>query len=690
MQKPDNRFSLRVRAAAVIAGLGLLLGGAELQAAPAKALRVDAGSVVEVGRFMRWRIVCAGGSQSMRLYATRRISQPRFKAWPLKKVLQDLRARLQSAGGRTPAAQRNLKKRLRQFSKMRRAAGLRCTSSGGGPSSNPSSAPSSGSSSSASQFPADYASSLTQHGITWTFDRPYAVGQFVNGDWWVIGPLTVTAIDPAPVFSRNLNNQHIIDFSGAAWHEGSKSLSKAGAFANFVSVASTDEVRIMGGSGVRPGYYFIASSSADTLWLTESIALDSETPPGFSDISGQVQHNGRNGSAINPMPGVHHGYDGRHVSYLESLGQNPPFRLLPGESLVSTISTLFRRPLNPPLLKTAAVLSCLEAAPPPDAFRPPYSGVEKPLRLASALQVDLLPALQPSALTPPLADVERLFERVWLDHRIGWAGRSLHPEDNMKDYGRGIAQDVGVGALMLLLNPQTIGDKSRLLHLYVQLGIDLYGIARSGGYWPCDGGHAPGRKWPIVFAGLMLGDAAMRNIGTSVRFGEDDQTFYVRQADVDLTHGHEFSGEVRAATSTTLTLAENHPATYSVFVDGNRLYITGGRGAGQMRVATAFDTQTKVATVSPPWDIIPDQSSTYYVPGYEADQIGMPEFGIRHFENPAKDNAAWNAPYRILNHSRWYGFTLAARVLGQVEAWGHAALFDYMDRVAAIEGPAPL
>lgn len=42
-----------------------------------------------------------------------------------------------------------------------------------------------------------YASSVTQNDITWTFDQPYPAGQFVNGEWWVVGPVTITSITPA-------------------------------------------------------------------------------------------------------------------------------------------------------------------------------------------------------------------------------------------------------------------------------------------------------------------------------------------------------------------------------------------------------------------------------------------------------------------------------------------------------------
>ena len=37
---------------------------------------------------------------------------------------------------------------------------------------------------------------VTQYEITWYFDKAYTVGQFANGDWWVLGPVTITRITP--------------------------------------------------------------------------------------------------------------------------------------------------------------------------------------------------------------------------------------------------------------------------------------------------------------------------------------------------------------------------------------------------------------------------------------------------------------------------------------------------------------
>jgi hypothetical protein len=74
------------------------------------------------------------------------------------------------------------------------------------------------------------------------------------------------------------------------------------------------------------------------------------------------------------------------------------------------------------------------------------------------------------------------------------------------------------------------------------VGIDFHGIVEDGGEsnWPPAGGHTQGRKWPILFAGVMLDDPDMANIGQrdDVHFGEDGQTFYVTQQDVDRGVGY--------------------------------------------------------------------------------------------------------------------------------------------------------
>ena len=50
---------------------------------------------------------------------------------------------------------------------------------------------------------AQAATSLTRHGVTWTFDKDYTAGQYANGDWWVVGPVVITQITPTPTAGRN-------------------------------------------------------------------------------------------------------------------------------------------------------------------------------------------------------------------------------------------------------------------------------------------------------------------------------------------------------------------------------------------------------------------------------------------------------------------------------------------------------
>ena len=84
-------------------------------------------------------------------------------------------------------------------------------------------------------------------------------------------------------------------------------------------------------------------------------------------------------------------------------------------------------------------------------------------------------------------------------------------------------------ALMTDLPPE---KKERLLIGLVQNGIDLWGIVRAGFHgWQAHGGHGSGRKWPIVFAGMMLGDDEMASptkTYPNVQFGEDMQTLFKR------------------------------------------------------------------------------------------------------------------------------------------------------------------
>jgi len=102
----------------------------------------------------------------------------------------------------------------------------------------------------------------------------------------------------------------------------------------------------------------------------------------------------------------------------------------------------------------------------------------------------------------------------------------------MEDYGRDLTSEISVGALILNMNFSN-AQKRDILVRFVQLGLDLYGITQYGGKrnWTPNEGHSGGRKWPILFAGLVLNDSTMSSVGfdPSIDFGEDRQTFFVAE-----------------------------------------------------------------------------------------------------------------------------------------------------------------
>lgn len=290
--------------------------------------------------------------------------------------------------------------------------------------------------------------SISQYGITWTFSEAVPVGKFITGDFYVVGPVTVIAVEPHPA-------------------------------------------------------------------------------------------DGRNGSMLNGPTGYESGYDSRTIRYDSTLTVQPPVKLKPGYSLISTISLkkdelerqpVFRRPVavRQTYLKSAAVLTCMSEPVSPDAFRPSYSDTNNTIYYADEINRELLPLLPRVKSTPDLLLWERIFERPWIDHTQGWGNRQTHPTDNMPEYGIDLSKAVSIASLLLMLD-FTPAEKENLLLSFVQYGIDLWGIARAGGGWEAAGGYGVGRKWPIIFTGILLNNKKMQQPDRyvpGIRFSEDEQTTY--------------------------------------------------------------------------------------------------------------------------------------------------------------------
>lgn len=296
-------------------------------------------------------------------------------------------------------------------------------------------------------------STISVHGITWTFTHEVRVGKFVNNDYYVVGACTVSSISPAPTTSP-----------------------------------------------------------------------------------------ARHGSVLNiPPEDQGTGFDDRSSNYRENYRKYPPIPLKPGDALVSTISlsdsarTSLRAWLSSgsggseSACKTAAVLTCLSEPVAADAFRPSYCDRQQKLYYADSLRWELLPSLKRVGEMTPAKLSEwssHFMNSPWLD--VCFFGFDA-PTDYMPHYSAETGRAVGI-ATLFLMSDFTRAEKDSLMKGLVQYGIDLWGIVRgcngSRG-WQAHGGHGSGRKWPIVFSGIMLGDTAMATPTKTypdLRFGEDMQT----------------------------------------------------------------------------------------------------------------------------------------------------------------------
>ena len=316
--------------------------------------------------------------------------------------------------------------------------------------------------------------SITQREFTWTFDKEYEVGQFINGDWWVVGPVVVTSITPSQSVAKDIEH-----------YQGGKSV-----------------------------------------WGDPGLKEDNTV---------------RNGSVVVDTLSIgKQGFDSRGLSFDASLPISMPYSLNANSSIISSQSndtlwqqTVYHKLMWEPetkqtsVVRTVSVLTCLDKAPPADAFRPAYAGTDKKIFRYSDVNLEKLLKLKPTKSMPDWAQFERYFERPWMNHFNGdWLGQILLPTQmNQPYYGREFTRIVSQATLMLNTDASD-EQKKKLLIGVLQLGIDLRGIAEIGGNWVKGGGLTSGRKWPILFSYLMFDDVYFKDMPSTARFHEDSETYY--------------------------------------------------------------------------------------------------------------------------------------------------------------------
>ena len=425
-------------------------------------------------------------------------------------------------------------------------------------------------------------------------------------------------------------------------------------------VTNTKEITQWAITWTIDGYERFGRYATGDFWIYDgtSITLTAIYPLSIND-AGWI----KNGSMVNPDPtNTSQGYDNSaspfYIAGLNvALDTSFPITINTESSLVSSKSDPEG---SRPQLEDISILTIVDTEPNVGDFRPPYCGSDKTSNYNVSAFVtqdvydSILGKLTPATGVPSQATAERKVQRPHLEHIRGFNGEDIRPVDNFftghgtsPTYGEYICESSGIVALWLHCD-YSDEVKKKTLTGYVQVGIDYYGIVAAGGtdLWPGNGGHGSGRKWPIIFAGIVLDVAAMRNIDGNAGFSMDDQTFTVASGDV-LSFPYAKGTFTHAGTSY-WGKRENNSTTSREYLE------------------------------------------------YVAYHIDMPEWGVTHTIVPLRDGATWSATYRQGDTAiAWYGEILAALITRYGEAnwgrtlWNHDAIFNYMDRYDSVNGGAP-
>lgn len=297
------------------------------------------------------------------------------------------------------------------------------------------------------------ATQVSQYGITWYFDGDYTVGQYFNGDHYVIDPgggVTITNVSPAPTHDVYSGPTPSGDWNGYQSEWGS--------------------YRYLNGTMVNPE---VGAQSYDSFGELFAVGPEFDT-----DLWAANQY---------------------------------PMTVSAPASVVSTDSIEYESGGDyRPCLYTMAVLTVVSEAPQAGSFRPGYMGSVKTTYSTNDIQWDLLPDWSPTANSPNAATVASrwvpYFQRPWMVHGSGAAHRHIMPTQNCPSYHRDVAMRLSHGAALMMVD---YGDRKDLVQNYLQVCIDYYTSVNS-----CVGGTTKppyNYKFQIVFLGLMLNNPTIRD-----------------------------------------------------------------------------------------------------------------------------------------------------------------------------------
>lgn len=332
---------------------------------------------------------------------------------------------------------------------------------------------------------------VERNGIRWDFDKPERVGQYANGDWWVVGPITLTSITPQTYTNsenRQLNGTHLDPDPTKA-------------------VQGLDSDVYFKLAGFTPGWNYESSLNIAAALL----ANGTYTVPASTSI---VSCKSRAVLSTSNYSQI------RRIEVLTVVSTPPaPNSFRPAYTKTSSGSKA-----------SVYTTDDIDFSKLPNLPVPP--GVE----------------------VPPWDTIATMAGGVWYEapgEEDPQIMRCSRPIDVVPDYGQKVQAQYYTALTYVMLNSGTNDQKRSAVINLIQIGLDRYAIALEnpatrdtngnelhGGHYSGDAGQGCGAKFSIYFSGWLLGDQGMMDYvlpsntpETFVTMGwqEDDEVFVVSQ-----------------------------------------------------------------------------------------------------------------------------------------------------------------
>lgn len=515
------------------------------------------------------------------------------------------------------------------------------------------------------------ATSVTQYGITWTFDTNYTTGQYANGDYYVVAPsgLTITSISPASTVSagRTINGSMVNPVAGpTAAHGFDSSVSSYSAALNAARPGGSDlsvgnPLVLAAGSSLISSISVATAGARPILSDAAVLTVVSSAPPANSfrppycgtDKSHNWNKSGLNYSILG--------------TYAAVFGSGTP----------SSVEGYFARPWIE--INTQVDGRYIH----PSNNQPDYGG---------NMAIEVGDAALILNFNYTNAEKETLYVRL-VQYGIDVYGAAKNGADWQNNGGHNIGRKLPLVLAGLAFSDSNIlayADAS--LHFIFQEDQQTYYVAAGDiANTPSISDGRPRAPYTVRSAAVTIttGSTTRVNWTSHGFYGNEPVRFSGGTIPTGMSAGVDYFVKPETIAATSIFAGQ----AVSISTPGTTDFTLIGApnsSAGTFFIATGPGTGTGTVSGMPQNSFLITRKygdSALVTSGSGSttgtfNATGLAEWGEKHTSTLSRDGANWNTFYRDVN---WYPvieIALAAQLIdGAVDAWNWPAFFDYYDRV---------